>query len=152
MRTSNNNFIVHEGNRTLQIFNEASFLYGEFIGAEMERIGMRYSYRYVLNPLMENESLTQLELVRITGQKPPTISITLRNMEREGIVERAKNGGDKRETHVSLTEKGKKMYAKVLASLEKMEKVVLKGISEKELNAMSSTVEKMKKNIETALK
>ncbi|MCI7691714.1 MAG: MarR family transcriptional regulator [Oscillospiraceae bacterium] len=113
---------------------------------------MRYSYRYVLNPLMENESLTQLELVRITGQKPPTISITLRNMEREGIVERAKNGGDKRETHVSLTEKGKKMYAKVLASLEKMEKVVLKGISEKELNAMSSTVEKMKKNIETALK
>lgn len=152
MRAANNNFIVHEGNRTLQIFNEASFLYGEFISAEMERIGMRYSYRYVLNPLMENESLTQLELVRITGQKPPTISITLRNMEREGIVERAKNGGDKRETHVSLTEKGKKMYAKVLASLEKMEKVVLKGISEKELNAMSSTVEKMKKNIETALK
>lgn len=152
MRAANNNFIVHEGNRTLQIFNEASFLYGEFISAEMERIGMRYSYRYVLNPLMENESLTQLELVRITGQKPPTISITLRNMEREGIVERAKNGGDKRETHVSLTEKGKKMYAKVLASLEKMEKAVLKGISEKELNAMSSTVEKMKKNIETALK
>lgn len=152
MRAANNNFIVHEGNRTLQIFNEASFLYGEFISAEMERIGMRYSYRYVLNPLMENESLTQLELVRITGQKPPTISITLRNMEREGIVERAKNGGDKRETHVSLTEKGKKMYAKVLDSLEKMEKVVLKGISEKELNAMSSTVEKMKKNIETALK
>ena len=152
MRAANNNFIVHEGNRTLQIFSEASFLYGEFISAEMERIGMRYSYRYVLNPLMENESLTQLELVRITGQKPPTISITLRNMEREGIVERAKNGGDKRETHVSLTEKGKKMYAKVLASLEKMEKAVLKGISEKELNAMSSTVEKMKKNIETALK
>ncbi len=152
MRAANNNFIVHESNRTLQIFNEASFLYGEFISAEMERIGMRYSYRYVLNPLMENESLTQLELVRITGQKPPTISITLRNMEREGIVERAKNGGDKRETHVSLTEKGKKMYAKVLASLEKMEKAVLKGISEKELNAMSSTVEKMKKNIETALK
>lgn len=152
MRAANNNFIVHEGNRTLQIFNEASFMYGEFISAEMERIGMRYSYRYVLNPLMENESLTQLELVRITGQKPPTISITLRNMEREGIVERAKNGGDKRETHVSLTEKGKKMYAKVLASLEKMEKAVLKGISEKELNAMSSTVEKMKKNIETALK
>ena len=152
MRAANNHFMVHEGNRTLQIFNEASFLYGEFISAEMERIGMRYSYRYVLNPLMENESLTQLELVRITGQKPPTISITLRNMEREGIVERAKNGGDKRETHVSLTEKGKKMYAKVLASLEKMEKAVLEGISEKELNAMSSTVEKMKKNIETALK
>lgn len=152
MRAANNNFIVHEGNQTLQIFNEASFLYGEFISAEMERIGMRYSYRYVLNPLMENESLTQLELVRITGQKPPTISITLRNMEREGIVEREKNGGDRRETHVSITEKGKKMYAKVLASLEKAEKAVLKGISEKELNAMGSTVEKMKKNIETALK
>lgn len=152
MKAANNNFIVHEGNRTLQIFNEASFLYGEYLSAEMERIGMRYSYRYVLNPLMENESLTQLELVRITGQKPPTISITLRNMEHDGIVERAKNGGDRRETHVSITEKGRKMYAKVLASLEKAEKVVLKGISEKELKAMGSTIEKMMKNVQTALK
>lgn len=152
MKAADNNFIVHEGNRTLQIYNEASFLYGEFLSAEMERIGMKYSYRYVLNPLMENDSLTQLELVRITGQKPPTISITLRNMEKDGIVERAKDGGDRRETHVSITEKGRKMYSKVLATLEKVEKVVLKGISDKELKSMSITVEKMKKNIETALK
>ena len=58
MKAADNNFIVHEGNRTLQIYIEASFLYGEFLSAEMERIGMKYSYRYVLNPLMENDSLT----------------------------------------------------------------------------------------------
>ena len=44
------------------------------------------------------------------------------------------------------------MYAKELASLEKAEKVVLKGISEKELKAMSSTIEKMMKNVQTAMK
>ena len=50
--------------------------------------------------------MTQLELVNLTQLKAPTISITLRNMEREGIVRREKNDVDRRETHVYITEKG----------------------------------------------
>lgn len=152
MRAANNNFITHNGNPTLLNFNEASYLYGELINSEMEKIGMRYSYRYILKPLIDNESLTQLELVRITGQKPPTISITLRNMERDGIVTRSKNDGDRRETHVSLTEKGRKMYSKVVDILEKSEKILFKGISEKELKTLNVWIEKMRLNLTDVLK
>ncbi len=152
MKAIYNDFIVNSGDPTLQIFNEASHLYGEILREEMERIGMRYSYRYILQPLIENESLTQLELVKITGQKPPTISITLRNMERDGIVERVKNDGDRRETHVSITEKGRKMFTKVLVAFEKAEKMILKGLTEKELSAMNSTIEKMIKNMKNSIK
>lgn len=152
MKALYNDFIVNSGDPTLQIFNEASNLYGEILREEMERIGMRYSYRYILQPLIENKSLTQLELVKITGQKPPTISITLRNMERDGIVERVKNDGDRRETHVSITEKGRKMFTKVMVAFEKAEKTILKGLTEKELSAMNSTIEKMIKNMKSSIK
>lgn len=152
MKALYNDFIVNSGDPTLQNFNEASHLYGEILREEMERIGMRYSYRYILQPLIENDSLTQLELVKITGQKPPTISITLRNMERDGIVERVKNDGDRRETHVSITEKGRKMFTKVLVAFEKAEKTILKGLTEKELSAMNSTIEKMIKNMKSSIK
>lgn len=152
MKAIYNDFIVNSGDPTLQNFNEASHLYGEILREEMERIGMRYSYRYILQPLIENDSLTQLELVKITGQKPPTISITLRNMERDGIVERVKNDGDRRETHVSITEKGRKMFTKVLVAFEKAEKTILKGLTEKELSAMNATIEKMIKNMKTPIK
>lgn len=96
---------------------------------------------------MENESLTQLELVKITELKAPTISITLRNMERDGIVRREKKDSDRRETHVFITDKGKKMYTKVLDALKKAEETMLNGLTEKELKAMRMTLEKMCANL-----
>ena len=152
MRAANNNSLMINENEDISVVNEASYLFGEYVCRELEKIGMRYSYRHVLKPLMENDSLTQLELVNITKLKAPTISITLRNMEREGIVERQKNDNDRRETHVMITEKGKKMYKKVLAALAKAEKITLNGITDKELKAMRTVMNKMCGNLNEAMK
>lgn len=147
MKATNNNSLMVRENDSIAAVNEASYMFGVYVCQELERIGMRYSYRHIMKPLMDNDSLTQLELVKITNLKAPTISITLRNMERDGIVRREKNDSDRRETHVFITDKGKKMYAKVLTALDKAEKTMLKGISEKELTAMRATLEKMSGNL-----
>ena len=139
-------------NESISAVNEASFLFGEYVCRELERIGMRFSYRHVLKPLMENDSLTQLELVNITKLKAPTISITLRNMEREGIVSRKKNDNDRRETHVAITDKGKKLYKKVLDVLAKAEKITLNGLTDKELKTMRNTITKLCNNLNEAMK
>lgn len=139
-------------NESISAVNEASYLFGEYVCRELERVGMRYSYRHVLKPLMENDSLTQLELVNITKLKAPTISITLRNMEREGIVSRKKNDTDRRETHVAITDKGKKMYKKVLDALAKAEKITLNGLTDKELKAMRAIMNKICNNLNDAMK
>lgn len=143
MKTTNNNSLMIRGNDFITAVNEASYLYGEFIREELERIGMKLSYRHIMNPLMTHDSLTQLELVKITGLKAPTISISLRNMERDGIVRREKNITDRRETHVYITDKGKKMYAKALEILDKAEGTMLKGLNDKELQEMRKVLNKM---------
>lgn len=152
MKAANNNFLMVEENDSIACVNEASYLFGAYVCQELERIGMRYSYRHVMKPLMENDSLTQLELVKITNLKAPTISITLRNMEREGIVRREKNDNDRRETHVFITDKGRKMYAKVLTTLDKAEKIMLKGVDDKELNTMRTILDKMCGNLRNEIK
>lgn len=152
MKTTNNNSLMIRGNDFITAVNEASYLYGVYVCQELERIGMRYSYRHIMKPLIENESLTQLELVKITGLKAPTISITLRNMERDGIVRREKNDSDRRETHVYITEKGRKMHIKVIAALDKAEKTMLKGLSDKELNAMRAALDKMSANLNAEIR
>ena len=152
MKATNNSSLLVRENDSIAAVNEASYLFGVYVGREVDRIGMRYSYRHIMKPLMDNESLTQLELVKITNLKAPTISITLRNMERDGIVRREKNDNDRRETHVFITDKGKKMYAKVLTALDKAEKTMLNGLSEKELKAMRTTLEKMSANMKAGNK
>lgn len=149
MKAANNNSLMAHENDYIASVNEASYLFGAYVCDELERIGMRYSYRHIIKPLIDNEKLTQLELVKITGLKAPTISITLRNMERDGLVLREKNGDDRRETYVSITDKGKKLYAKVLCALDKAEKVMLNGLSERELKAMRATLNKMSENLKS---
>lgn len=152
MKATNNNSLMVRENDSIKAINDASYLFGAYVCHELESIGMRYSYRHIMKPLMENESLTQLELVKITELKAPTISITLRNMERDGIVRREKNDSDRRETHVFITDKGKKMYTMVLAALENAENKMLEGLTEKELKAMRMTLDKMCANLKSEIK
>ena len=154
MKNSNNNTYLFKGNDTIKGVNDASFLFAEYINKELERIGMRASYRHVMKPLMECDSetgMTQLQLVNITKLKAPTISITLRNMEREGIVRREKNDKDRRETYVFITDKGREMHAKILEAYDKAEEVMLRGISKDELDAVGALMEKMQNNLKSEL-
>jgi len=151
MKNSNNNTFMFKGNETIRCVNDASFLFSRFVAKELESIGMRASYRHVMKPLMEADGLTQLDLVKITKLKAPTISITLRNMEREGIVRREKNDNDRRETHVFITDKGRQMHAKVLEAFDKAEQVMLGGLSEDELSAVGALMEKMTNNLKNEL-
>ncbi len=151
MKNSNNNTYMFKGNETIKNVNDASFLFGRFVGNQLEKIGMRSSYRHVMKPLMENDGITQLQLVRITKLKAPTISITLRNMEREGIVRREKNDNDRRETHVFITDKGKEMHRLVLEAFDKAEKIMLSGLTEDELKSVGGVLLKMAKNLKKEL-
>lgn len=147
MSKSNN---IFKGNEAVNSLNETSALFAEYVGKRLEAVGMRASYRHVMRPLMERDGVTQLDLVNTTGLKAPTISITLRNMERDGIVRREKNNNDRRETHVFLTDKGREMFKQAVAAYEEAEKVMLAGLSDKELKAIVELMGKMSANLSTA--
>lgn len=141
------NSVMSNGGDKVGSINNVGSLFIRYVNSELLQIGMRSSYMHMMQPLMDNESLTQLQLVELTGLKAPTISITLRNMEREGIVARVKNDSDRRETHVSLTDKGRDMYKKILETLGRAEEIMLKGVSDKELKAARATADKMSANL-----
>ena len=89
--------IPKENRTAAAILETVCALEGE-IRREFEKIGLRESYGNILRPLAEHEKMTQLEIVKNTGLKPPTISITLKSMEQAGLVIREKSGRDRRET------------------------------------------------------
>ena len=69
MKNSNNNTYMFKGNETIKSVNDASFMFGKYVCRELEAIGMRSSYRHVMKPLMEQDGMTQLELVNLTQLK-----------------------------------------------------------------------------------
>lgn len=147
MKNSNNNTYMFKGNETIKCVNDASFTFGKYVGKQLEAIGMRSSYRHIMKPIMEQDGMTQLELVNLTHLKAPTISITLRNMEREGIVRREKNDIDRRETHVYITDKGREMHKKILEAFDRAEELMLEGVTDREMSSVRKILTKMTENL-----
>ncbi len=132
----------------VSLVNDLTKLYDVQMRIEMLKNGMRTSYRHLLTPLSVQDGVTQLDLVKVTRLKAPTVSTTLRNMEADGLVKRETDKDDARATRVYLTEKGREIDKKMRASNTKIEKLFLNDISAEDQELVLSIMKKMKTNVE----
>jgi len=83
--------------------------------------------------LMQLNDSTQGELARIVGIEQPTMAVTLRRMERDGLIERSPDPDHGRRTRVRLTQKGRKLSQVMRSAADEVEQVAAKGLSAAEV-------------------
>ena len=101
----------------------------------------------VLAFLAAGDGTTQLELVRSTHLKAPTVSLILKKMEEEGIVRRQSDENDARAVRVFLTEHGKDIDREHIKLIKALDAEALDGISEKEAAALMPLLIKIRNNL-----
>lgn len=130
------------------LIKEISELYVLKIKKETEAAGVKNAYRPLLAALYAEDGGTQLSLAERTEIKAPTVSITLRKMEKEGLVDRVVDERDLRKTHVFLTEKGKKLTEDMNRCIANINAAFTSGMNKEQKEFFLSSLEKIK----TALK
>lgn len=103
--------------------------------------------RLIIMSISKNEGTSQLDLVNTTKLKPPTVSVTLQKLEKDGIVYRIRNEFDLREAKVYLTEKGKNINLKLRETINEEEELLLSCFSEEENTILLSLLKKMRNGI-----
>lgn len=88
----------------------------------------------------------QSELGQYLCVEAPTITRTITRMEKSGWVER-REGNDRREKIISLTEKAIGVYSEWEEISEDIEKRALEGIENEELEVFERVLEKMMNNL-----
>src|ERR1700716_395461 len=83
--------------------------------------------------LMQLSDSTQGELSRIIGIEQPTMALTLRRMERDGLIQRTPDPDHGRRSHVKLTAKGRKLSQVMSSAARDVEKLATKGLSPEEV-------------------
>ncbi len=136
----------HEKNSCMLI-NEISKLFHDKMRETCEKLGYKNGYRQILMFLAHNDGATQVELVRVSHLKAPTISVTLKKMEDEGIVRREQDTKDMRQTHVYLTEKGRALDNDHFKQLKDLEAVMFEGLSKEEEELLRSSLKKVRDNL-----
>ncbi len=116
-------------------------------GYELEGVMSQDSARLIMRALCRGDGCSQLDLVKATHLKAPTVSVTLRRMEEEGLVERRSDGMDLRRVQVFLTEKGREHNEAVHRRLHQLEALLMQGFSEEEARVLRQMLERMRDNI-----
>jgi MarR family transcriptional regulator, transcriptional regulator for hemolysin len=83
--------------------NWAARLFARELERQLAPTGIAPAYMPVLFALADGSTLTQKELARRAAVEQPTMAATLNRMERDAMIDRRPDPGDKRSALVALT-------------------------------------------------
>lgn len=113
-----------------------------------EAVGLPASYRMFLFHLHHGDGLTQLELARRVKQSPPSVSVTLQKMERDGLLRRQTDEQDQRTIRVYLTEAGRELNERNHDAMLEVDNRLINGFTQEEQESFKSMLKRMNENLE----
>ena len=102
----------------------------------------------IIGYLNENDVVYQKDLEKVLNLTRATVSGVLQTMEKNNLITRVSNNNDARLKQIILSEETKIIFEENKKKFDNLEKELVKGISDKELEIFVSVVEKMKNNLD----
>ena len=96
---------------------------------------------------MQLDESTQGELSRLVGIEQPTMAVTLKRMERDGLISRSPDPTHGRRTTVKLTAKGRTLSQLISKAAREVEKLATKGLSAHEVDEFFRIANIMTQNL-----
>ena len=100
--------------------------------------------------LYEADGLTQAELCTKVQIEQPTMANTLARMERDGLIERVPDPGDRRRSLVMLTSKARAIESELIAAARATNAVATEGLDDDTVAVVMSALGTMITNLERA--
>lgn len=93
-------------------------------------------------------TISQNDLAHSLHVSNPTVTASLKSLERQGYIERKPDPGDMRRKLPALTEQGKQAASECRRCIESVSEEMLGGFSEAERQQLISFLRRMKDNLE----
>jgi DNA-binding MarR family transcriptional regulator len=117
------------------------------INARLRPFGVDYARWRVLAVLHEHSGATMGRLADLTSADRTTLTRTLGLMEAEGLVARLERKTDRRSLAISLTARGRRMFARVLPLTLAETERALTGFSPEEIGTLRDGLGRMADNL-----
>ncbi len=103
---------------------------------------------FTLKYEIENMQASQKELCEILGLSPSTVAISLKRMEKAGLIEKKQDERDLRKNVVTLTKKGHHIIVQCKEVFAKVERELFLGFDDKEKDQLKIYYKRMINNLE----
>ncbi|HIQ62584.1 MAG: MarR family transcriptional regulator [Christensenellales bacterium] len=113
----------------------------------MDREGLRRGRMPLLEFLRRKEGSTQKEVADQLHISPASVAVSVRRMEKEGLVRRDVDESDLRRNRVYITPQGRTLIERCNHVFEQMDRQMFRGFSERELEELSEMLERLFDNL-----
>lgn len=110
------------------MINQCARVFERRMAEAIKPLGVAPAYLPVLFTLAELGSATQSELAKIVAIQQPTMALTLRRMERDGLISRTPDDADQRRAIVRLTAKAKHLLPQVEVHARQINAAAFEGL------------------------
>lgn len=114
--------------------------------AKLENIDMHPRQFPMLRILFEYPGLNQREIAEKLNIKPPTVAVSIKRMEKAGLVERKQDQNNQRISRIYITEAGTQVMKLGRKILVEEEKILLKDFTEEETAQFRQYLQRMRNN------
>lgn len=101
----------------------------------------------ILDALAECGVCTQNELAKTLNVSPASVAVSLRRMQKSGLIEKEADSEDLRRNFVRLTEKGKAQHAYIHECFEEMDRKIYAGFTGAELETLQGLLVRLCRNL-----
>lgn len=136
---------------TGKIINRISNRLQRFSQNTQNKLGLGQTQAAILRFLLvesPQRNIYQVDIEKEFGLRPPTVTETLKVLEKKDLIKRIADENDGRKKKLIVTDKTLSMNEGVRWQVETSEAVLLQGISEQERNQFIKTATKMLNNLE----
>ena len=135
-----------------KIINRISNRLQRFSPDTQNKLGSGQAQANILRFLLletAKRSIYQVDIEKEFGLRPPTVTETLKSLEKKDLIRRIPDENDGRKKKIIITEKTLSMDDGVKCQVEKSEKVLLQGITKEEQEQFMKIAGKMLHNLES---
>jgi len=133
--------------RLSHLVNIASRCYARSLRLRLAEHGIPLGYWGILRTLWNEDGLIQSTLSERADLMPPTAHVVLKDMEEIGYVRREHKAGNRKNMHVYLTERGRKMMGGLMPTALEVNDVATEGLSAGDLKIMQRSLQRIIENL-----
>ena len=141
-------FAAAASKTTYALACDAAKLLEDRVAKKTEAHKLQSGARRVLAFLTVRDGVSQLDLIRATHLKAPTISLIVQKMEHDGLITRKTDDLDMRLTRVFLTEHGKNVNRDIHDAVSDAENSAMCDFSDEEKKQLHALLVRFYSNIE----
>ena len=116
----------------------------------IEEYGLHTGQPRILHTIADMNGTTQTEIANKLKISPASLAVSIKRLQKAGLLEKVTDENDLRVNQIYLTEKGEKVQSESLADLIKSDNCLLSGFSLEEIEQLNSSLTRIYTNLKKA--